>query len=93
MVFLKSTITNCDIILNRSKAKNIIRVAQICIDKYDGDIPDNIDDLVSLPGIGPKMGYLALQCAWQKNEGIGIDTHVHRICQRLNWTHKVKNDT
>ena len=39
------------------------------------------------------MGYLALQCAWQKNEGIGIDTHVHRICQRLNWTHKVKNDT
>ena len=82
-----------DIILNRSKAKNIIRVAQICIDKYDGDIPDNIDDLVSLPGIGPKMGYLALQCAWQKNEGIGIDTHVHRICQRLNWTHMVRKMT
>jgi len=69
----------------------MIKVAQICIDKYDGDIPDNIDDLVSLPGIGPKMGYLALQCAWKKNEGIGIDTHVHRICQRLNWTHKPKN--
>ena len=67
----------------------MIKVAQICIDKFDDDIPDNIDDLVSLPGIGPKMGYLALQCAWHKNEGIGIDTHVHRICQRLNWTHKV----
>ena len=75
--------------MNLGKAKNIMKVAQICIDKYDEDIPDNIDDLVSLPGIGPKMGYLALQCAWHKNEGIGIDTHVHRICQRLNWTHKV----
>ena len=44
---------------------------------------------MDLPGIGPKMGYLTLQCAWGKNEGIGVDVHVHRICQRLNWTQKV----
>ena len=50
---------------------------------------DTIEKLVALPGIGPKMGYLALQCAWGKNDGIGVDVHVHRICQRLNWTIKV----
>ena len=50
---------------------------------------DTIENLVALPGIGPKMGYLALQCAWGKNDGIGVDVHVHRICQRLNWTAKV----
>lgn len=50
---------------------------------------DTIDNLIALPGIGPKMGYLTLQCAWGKNEGIGVDVHVHRICQRLNWTQKV----
>ena len=96
----------------RIKAKNMIKVAQICIDQYDSDIPvtglifnifkwrpkvnlktDTIEKLVALPGIGPKMGYLALQCAWGKNDGIGVDVHVHRICQRLNWTAKVTDLT
>ena len=50
-----------------------------------------VEDLVKLPGIGPKMGYLALSCAWGKNDGIGVDVHVHRICQRLRFTKKPKN--
>ena len=37
------------------------------------------------------MGYLALSCAWGKNDGIGVDVHVHRICQRLHFTKKPKN--
>jgi len=75
----------------KTKAKNMIKVARICQEQYNGDIPKTIEDLLALPGIGPKMGYLTLQCAWKINDGIGVDVHMHRICQRLNWVHKPKN--
>jgi endonuclease-3 len=68
------------------KAGYIKRTAEILRDQFDGDIPDTIEGLVSLPGVGPKMGYLALQNAWDKNLGIGVDVHVHRIANRLGWT-------
>ena len=68
-----------------------MKVGKICLEAYDGDIPDKIENLVKLPGIGPKMGYLALACAWGINDGIGVDVHVHRICQRLKWTKNPKN--
>ncbi|KAI8639482.1 DNA glycosylase [Parasitella parasitica] len=67
------------------KASYLKRTAEILRDQYNGDIPDNIDSLTSLPGVGPKMGYLTLQVAWNKNMGIGVDVHVHRICNRLGW--------
>jgi len=76
---------------HKTKSKNIVKVGEICRDQYSSDIPDTIEDLVKLPGIGPKMGYLALSCAWGKNDGIGVDVHVHRICQRLHFTKKPKN--
>ncbi|KAI8338884.1 DNA glycosylase [Chlamydoabsidia padenii] len=67
------------------KAGYIKKTAVILRDQYNGDIPDTIEGLTGLPGVGPKMGYLALQCAWQKNMGIGVDVHVHRIANRLGW--------
>lgn len=67
------------------KAAYLKRTAQILKEQYDGDIPDTIEGLTSLPGVGPKMGYLTLQVAWNKNLGIGVDVHVHRICNRLGW--------
>ncbi|KAG2231747.1 hypothetical protein INT48_007467 [Thamnidium elegans] len=67
------------------KASYIKRTAEILRDRFDGDIPDTIDGLTSLPGVGPKMGYLTLQVAWNKNLGIGVDVHVHRIANRLGW--------
>lgn len=67
------------------KAAYIKKTAQILRDQYSGDIPDTIDGLTSLPGVGPKMGYLTLQVAWNKNLGIGVDVHVHRISNRLGW--------
>lgn len=36
-----------------------------------------------IAGVGPKMAYLTMQCAWNKVVGIGVDTHVHRIANRL----------
>ena len=40
-------------------------------------------ELCQLPGVGPKMAYLAMQCAWGRQEGIGVDTHVHRFIESL----------
>ena len=57
----------------RRKATYIKKTTQILLDEYDGDIPDTIEGLVKLPGVGPKMGYLILKVAWNKVDGIGVD--------------------
>ncbi|KAH0451230.1 hypothetical protein IEQ34_018529 [Dendrobium chrysotoxum] len=67
------------------KAKYMKKVAEVCLTKYGGDIPNSLDDLLSLPGIGPKMAYLVMNVAWRNVQGICVDTHVHRICNRLGW--------
>ncbi|XP_028556318.1 endonuclease III homolog 1, chloroplastic-like isoform X4 [Dendrobium catenatum] len=67
------------------KAKYMKKVAEVCLNKYGGDIPNSLDDLLSLPGIGPKMAYLVMNVAWRNVQGICVDTHVHRICNRLGW--------
>ena len=69
----------------RRKAKYIKDTTEIVINKYDGDIPGTIEELVRFPGVGPKMGYLVLKVAWNKVDGIAVDVHVHRIANRLQW--------
>lgn len=71
------------------KTQYLKQTAQILRDRYDDDIPPTVDELIALPGVGPKMAYLAMQEAWSRNEGIGVDTHVHRISGRLGWVPKV----
>ncbi|KAJ4370236.1 alpha,alpha-trehalase nth1 [Didymella sp. IMI 355093] len=72
------------------KTKYIKQTAEILRDKFDSDIPDTIEGLVSLPGVGPKMAYLTMSAAWGKDEGIGVDVHVHRITNLWGW-HKTQN--
>ncbi|XP_033144341.1 endonuclease III homolog 1, chloroplastic isoform X19 [Brassica rapa] len=67
------------------KATYMKKIAKICLEKYNGDIPSSLDDLLALPGIGPKMAHLILHIAWNDVQGICVDTHVHRICNRLGW--------
>ncbi|KAL0844121.1 hypothetical protein Bca101_017367 [Brassica carinata] len=67
------------------KATYMKKIAKLCLEKYNGDIPSSLDDLLSLPGIGPKMAHLILHIAWDDVQGICVDTHVHRICNRLGW--------
>lgn len=67
------------------KAGYIKRACQMLHDNHSGDIPDTIGDIVALPGVGPKMGYLLLQRGWYKNEGIGVDVHIHRLAQMWGW--------
>lgn len=54
-------------------------------DRWNGDIPDTIEGLTSLPGVGPKMAHLCLSAAWGRTEGIGVDVHVHRITNLWGW--------
>ncbi|KAK9894493.1 DNA glycosylase [Cystobasidium minutum MCA 4210] len=72
----------------RRKTEYIRKSAEIIRDKFDGDVPKTIDELLILPGVGPKMGFLCLQAAWGIQVGIGVDTHVHRITNRLGWHRK-----
>jgi endonuclease-3 len=69
----------------RRKTGYVQSAAQIIRDDFGGDIPKTIDELCSLPGVGPKMGFLCLQSAWNLNMGIGVDVHVHRVSNRLKW--------
>ncbi|KAJ0159078.1 Endonuclease III -like protein [Colletotrichum tanaceti] len=70
---------------HNNKTKYIKASAEILRDKFDGDIPDTIEGLTSLPGVGPKMAYLCLSAAWDRTEGIGVDVHVHRITNLWGW--------
>ncbi|XP_077305496.1 endonuclease III-like protein 1 isoform X2 [Lithobates pipiens] len=72
----------------KSKVKYIKQTTEILQEKYGGDIPDNVAELVKLPGVGPKMAHLVMDIAWNRVSGIGVDTHVHRISNRLKWVKK-----
>ncbi len=50
----------------RRKAKNLLEISKIVKESYDGDIPGTTEELMALPGIGPKMAYLAMQHAWNQ---------------------------
>ncbi|XP_015434319.1 PREDICTED: endonuclease III-like protein 1, partial [Dufourea novaeangliae] len=72
----------------KRKAEYIKKTSIILIDKYEGDIPNTVKELCDLPGVGPKMAHICMQIAWGEVSGIGVDTHVHRICNRLEWAEK-----
>ncbi|CCH58267.1 hypothetical protein TBLA_0A04740 [Henningerozyma blattae CBS 6284] len=75
------------------KAKFIKETAKELQERFDSDIPTDIDGLLSLPGVGPKMGYLALHKAWGKLDGICVDVHVHRLSKLFNWVDPKKSKT
>ena len=66
----------------KSKAESIIGMAQLIRDKFGGRVPDNIDDLITLPGVGRKTANLIVGDVYGK-ESIVVDTHMIRISNRL----------
>tara|TARA_R110002050_G_scaffold294328_1_gene452000 strand:+ start:752 stop:1273 length:522 start_codon:yes stop_codon:yes gene_type:complete len=68
------------------KAIYLKKTAEILMEKHGGDIPRDYVEITKLPGVGPKMAHLCMQAAWGDTVGIGVDVHVHRICNRLKWT-------
>ncbi|MBN2142550.1 endonuclease III [Candidatus Woesearchaeota archaeon] len=73
----------------KTKARRIKELSQRLLDEYHGKVPDDMDRLVSLPGVGRKTAGCVLVYAFEK-PAIPVDTHVHRISNRLGWV-KTKN--
>jgi len=70
---------------HNNKTKFIKQTAALLKEKWNGDIPETIEGMISLPGVGPKMAYLCMSAAWGRDEGIGVDVHVHRITNLWRW--------
>jgi endonuclease III len=70
----------------RNKTKSILGMAQALVEQYDGRVPDTMDELVALPGVGRKTANVVLGNAFDKNEGVVVDTHVQRISRLLGLT-------
>jgi endonuclease-3 len=66
----------------RNKSRTLKDVSKIIIDKYGGQVPDSIDELLTIKGIGRKTANLVITEGFGK-QGICVDTHVHRISNRL----------
>ena len=67
-----------------TKAATILRVAKIILDQHGGQVPDTLEGLLALPGVGRKTANLVLIYGFDKS-GICVDTHVHRIANRLGF--------
>lgn len=69
----------------RNKAANIIGMAQTVVGKFDGKVPNRLDDLITLPGVGRKTANVVLGNAFGV-PGITVDTHMGRLARRFGWT-------
>ncbi|MGH2652616.1 MAG: endonuclease III domain-containing protein, partial [Actinomycetota bacterium] len=74
----------------RNKTKSIIGMAQALVERHGGQVPDTMDALTGLPGVGRKTANVILGTWFGRNEGMVVDTHVHRISRLLKLT---KQDT
>ncbi|MDR2785065.1 MAG: endonuclease III [Treponema sp.] len=68
----------------RTKAASLKKIAEILLDRYDGKVPDDMENLLALPGVGRKTANLVLSEAFDK-DAICVDIHVHRISNRLGF--------
>lgn len=70
--------------LYKEKAARIVEIAKILIKKYNGRVPDILEELLSLPGVGRKTANIVLHVSFGQ-PALAVDTHVHRISNRLGW--------
>ena len=70
----------------RNKAKSLRAMAQALVDRFGGKVPDTMEDLTSLAGVGRKTANVVLGNAFGKNVGVVVDTHVTRLSWRLGLT-------
>lgn len=68
----------------RQKAKNIVELCRKLVNEFESKVPDELNDLITLPGVGRKTANLVLTIGFGKL-GICVDTHVHRISNRLGY--------
>ena len=68
--------------LYNNKAKNVIALSKILVEKFNSEVPENLEVLQSLPGVGRKTANVVLNCAFG-HPTIGVDTHVFRVSNRI----------
>lgn len=73
-----------------NKTRHLIGMAQMLIEKFNGEVPDNIEDLVLLPGVGRKTANVIVSVVFDK-PGMAVDTHVFRVSARIGLTTRAKN--
>ncbi len=71
----------------RNKTKSLIGLGNALVERYGGEVPDDIDSLVELPGVGRKTANVLLG-TWFGQPAIPVDTHVKRLANRLELTHQ-----
>ncbi len=70
----------------RNKTKSLLGMSNAVDEQHRGRVPDSMDELVKLPGVGRKTANVILGNAFDKNEGVVVDTHVGRVSKRLGLT-------
>ena len=70
----------------RNKAKSLIGLGKALVERHNGEVPDSMDELVKLPGVGRKTANVVLGNAFGRSEGVVVDTHVGRLSVRLGLT-------
>ena len=74
----------------RNKTKSIIKTSKKIVSDFGGKVPDSMESLITLPGVARKTANIVLSTAYEKAEGIAVDTHVKRLSHRLGLS-KEKN--
>lgn len=70
----------------RNKARSIVGLSQALTERHEGRVPDRLEELTALPGVGRKTANVVLGVAFGQAEGVVVDTHVKRIANRLGLT-------
>ena len=73
-----------------SKAEHLVGMAKRLTEVYNGEVPDNIDDLQTLPGVGRKTANVVCAVIWQQPT-MAVDTHIFRVSERIGLTTNSKN--
>jgi endonuclease-3 len=74
----------------RHKARHVRETCRLIVQRFGGRVPERMEELLTLPGVGRKTANLVLILAFRSRRSICVDTHVHRISNRLGW---VRTDT
>ena len=69
-----------------AKARHIIGAAKKIENEFSGEVPDTMEELLTIPGVGRKTANIVLNHAFGRNEGVAVDTHVRRLAQRIGFS-------
>jgi endonuclease III len=72
-----------------NKTRSLIGAARTLVERFDGEVPDNIDDLLTIPGVGRKTANVMLAVVWNR-AAMAVDTHVFRVSERIGLTTDAK---